>query len=284
VPYIFEEAICDIIGNYCTLEFAKTDPRIPLSDAQKQISINDSLYTAINSCISAIADEPEKLAYEQSQCEAKISRILTDANEFQKFRFGYTVNNGFLMKCRNYSWNYFLFKRIFLEQASLRDFIVILDQLSDNSSLRPATVENYRSELYSHTNWTLEVHFVWDSLNPVFADTNGFFLSITNQDPLNRFIERLNATCTPDMVNAERCMHHWNALASKGGRRVDTRVERFSFTGSEHFGKNWFVTSAFLFDEQVVCWMEEVILQLGKKTELTLSIENATLITTSNKK
>ena len=283
IPYIFEEAICDIMGNYCTLEFAKSDPRITIKSAQQQINTNDSLYAAINRCISIIAEYPEMSAIEHSKCEERIRQLLENANEFQKFRFGYKVNNGFLLKCRNYSWNYFLFKKIFIDQFSMIDFIKTIYQLSEDCNVRSEIAEKYRLELYANTNWSLDVTFVWDSLFPIVADSNEFYFTVTNRDPLNRFIVNLSSHCTEDEITPDTCLFYWNEMVKRIGHRSNINIKNFLFTGSDNFGKNWMVSSAFVSDKQIICWMEEVNLQIGKKVRLVLSKDNSILINTKNR-
>jgi hypothetical protein len=283
IPYVFEEAISDIMGNYCTLDFAKSDHRIKIKSAQKQILTNDSLYVTINRCISAIDDHPEMIAIEHSRCEERLRQLLEKANEFQKFRFGYKVNNGFLLKCRNYSWNYFLFEKIFLEQHSIFDFVQVIYQLSGDCTIRSDNAEKYRLELYANTNWSLDVTFVWDSLFPIMADRNAFYFTVTDKDPLNRFVYELSLNCTEDEITPDSCLFYWNEVVKSTGHRSNINIKNFNFTGSDHFGKNWLVTSAFVSDNQIICWMEEINLQIGKKTRLVLTKDNATFITTKNK-
>jgi hypothetical protein len=282
IPYAFEEAICDIIGNYCTLEFAKSDSRITKKSARHQIITNDSLYAAINRCISVIADHPEMLAVEHAKCEESIRQILENGNEFQKFRFGYKVNNGFLLKCRNYSWNYFLFQKIFLKQSSMSDFINTICHLSEDYYSQSEIEKKYCLELYANTNWTLEVTFVWDSLSPVITDPNDFYVTVTNRDPLNVFLLNLRSHCKENEITSDTCLFYWNQMVKKPWQRSNISVKNFLLTGGDSYGKNWLVTSAFVSDNQIICWMEEVNLQMGKRSKLVLSKDNAVLINTKN--
>jgi hypothetical protein len=278
IPYAFEEAVCDVMGNYCTLEFAKSDSRVTISSAKRQIVTNDRLYAVINRCIDITADHPERMAAEHARCDKSLQKILADANEFQKFRFNYKVNNGFLLKCRNYSWNYFLFQKIYREQHSMSDFIKTLYHLSDYYHKQTAKEKEYSLQLYAHTNWTLEVKFVWDSLSPILPDHNNFYVTVTNRDPLNIFLQNLRNNCEENQITADTCLKYWNKMVKKPWNWSNIKDKDFLLTGDDSFGKNWVVTSAFVSDKQVLCWMEEANLQMGKKTKVVLSKDNAVLI------
>ncbi len=280
IPYVFNEAICDIMGNYCTLDFAKSDARIHLHAAQQQIMTNNKLYTAINRCITTIGDHPEMLATAHATCEARINKLLGNANKFQKFRFAYKVNNGFLLKCRNYSWNYFILKKIFLKQSSMLDFVKIICQLSADSYVKTENIKKYRLALYAHTNWNLDFKVVWDSLSPIESDSNEFYITVTNKDPLNSFVDKLSSNCTEDNITPDLCLHYWNELVKATGNKSIIGMKGIMFTGSNHFGKNWLVSSAFVSDNQIMCWMEEINLQMGKKVKLVLTKKNVTIINT----
>jgi hypothetical protein len=278
VPYVFEEAICDIIGNYCTLAFAGSDRRIDTKSAKKQIEINDNIYAAINKCIAVINDHPEKRDTEHKKCEGKIHGFLAHANQFQKFRLGYKVNNAFLLKCRNYSWNYFIFKKIFLKQKSIPDFVSILNQMSENCETVRPEVNNYLLELYKNTSWDLQVAFKWDSLFTIIKDDSEFYVAIIDHDPLNLFVKTIETTDSTIEITPDICMEYWNDIVNEYWPGEKTSGINLQFTRISPVGQTWVATSAFKADGHIMCWLEEIDLQMGKKVNINLTKENVTYI------
>jgi hypothetical protein len=132
MPYDFEEAVCDIMGNYGAMALAKDDSLIDLSLSRQQVSVNEKIYRIINRYMIKVNHQPEKRAIYHSDCYNLLQKQLKKANAFQKDRFDYTVNNGFLLKNKNYSANYFLLKKTFLKAKTLTRFVEIINGLPED--------------------------------------------------------------------------------------------------------------------------------------------------------
>jgi hypothetical protein len=131
IPYDFEEATCDIMGNYGAMALAKEESLIDPALSRQQVSVNEKIYRIINRHIAKVNSQPEKRAKYHSACYHLLQKQLKKANAFQKDRFDYTVNNGFLLKNKNYSANYFLLKKTFLKAKTITRFVETINGLPE---------------------------------------------------------------------------------------------------------------------------------------------------------
>ncbi|MCX6256737.1 MAG: hypothetical protein NTW49_02380 [Bacteroidia bacterium] len=129
IPYEYEEALCDVIGNYGTIIFAQADPELDIKSAENQVKTNEKIYLSINKYISKINNNPVKALTYHTNCEKKISAILLNCNTFQKDRFDFHINNAYLLKNENYSKNYFLLKKVLNKQKSISKLFDIMKDL-----------------------------------------------------------------------------------------------------------------------------------------------------------
>jgi hypothetical protein len=129
IPYEFIEPICDIIGNYGTLKYAQSTQNVNLISAQDQIISNERIYQCFNSTILEINNSPLNTSKLNARCSDTINEILLNGNSFQKFRFGYKVNNAYLIKNGYYCKYYFLLKTVFLKQDSINSFLELIRKM-----------------------------------------------------------------------------------------------------------------------------------------------------------
>jgi hypothetical protein len=134
IPYDFNESTCDIIGNYGALKYAKESHSIDLKTTNNQLKLNEKIYTCMNAFITKINADPKQSEQLLSQCQIKINKLLKHADKFQNDRFNYDVNTGYLLKNQYYSKNYFLLKKVFLKQKSMKDFLEIINHLPANEA------------------------------------------------------------------------------------------------------------------------------------------------------
>ncbi|MFM9945794.1 MAG: hypothetical protein ACKVQB_11235 [Bacteroidia bacterium] len=133
IPYEYNEALCDVIGNYGTLAYAQYTKNIDLDSVKNQIKRNEKIYTYLNSTISKINSNPDKTSACNAKCQKSIYHNLKNANLFQKDRFDYTVNNAYLLKNEYYSKNYFLLKQVLMKQKSIPALLKIMESLPEKS-------------------------------------------------------------------------------------------------------------------------------------------------------
>lgn len=94
LPYIFEEALCDLVANTHVGKVTGDD----LIDLY--IDCNEQIYGLVN---DALAGKISK-----AKCYKRIQKILTRSDAFQRDRFNYEVNNAFLLRYTSYCKYYFL--------------------------------------------------------------------------------------------------------------------------------------------------------------------------------
>ena len=87
----------------------------------------------MNSFISKINNNILQADALRARCEKKIKRILKKCDTFQNDRFNYTVNNAYLLKNQYYSKYYFLLKKVFLKQKTIKAFLNIMKSLPNNT-------------------------------------------------------------------------------------------------------------------------------------------------------
>lgn len=133
IPYEFNEALADVMGNYGTLEYAGNTLNIDISLAKRQIELNENIYRYLNLYIDKINKHPRKAVKLDSRCEKKIKPLINKGNLYQKDRFDYKVNNAYLLKNQNYSKYYFLIKKVYLKQGTIRKLLEIMKAAPENS-------------------------------------------------------------------------------------------------------------------------------------------------------
>lgn len=131
IPYEFNEALCDVIGNYGALAYAST--QADRRAVQLQLKNNEHIYRCLNSTISKINRYPTKTISLNVKCTQAISHILKTCNSFQHDRFDYPVNNAYLLKNQYYCRNYFLLKQVFLKQHSIKAFLEVIKRMPGNN-------------------------------------------------------------------------------------------------------------------------------------------------------
>ena len=129
LPYEFNEAASDVLGNYGSISFATWNLSSWQPKAREQIKLNESLYEAMDTVISQINRKAMHADSITSQCNKKLKPLIAKGNSFQRDRFGFDVNNAYLLKNSNYCVNYFLLKEVYLKQKSVYDFLQIIRQL-----------------------------------------------------------------------------------------------------------------------------------------------------------
>lgn len=131
IPYSFEEAAGDVLGNYASIAFAKQFPNLVDSKSvHHQIKINEKLYKKINLTRKKI-DEGKDATKAYKKLENYISRLLKNEDNFKKDRFLYPINNAFFIRYGYYTANYFLLKKLYHHAQSPIKFLAYLDTLPE---------------------------------------------------------------------------------------------------------------------------------------------------------
>lgn len=128
VNYVYEEALCDAMAIKGCIEFALKTKMISLKAVKKQQHIFESIYSLINQerkiidGMSATARLPVF-----KYCTAKIEGLTKKANQFQKDRMCYPVNNAYFLRVHDYSEHYFELKNM-LASKSIAEIIAEIDK------------------------------------------------------------------------------------------------------------------------------------------------------------
>ena len=135
MPYVFEEACCDVIGNYATIALAKENKHLHTHRAKKLTTSME----AIDKCIIEYREKFEKREYISAQmlyedCSAKLKKLLPRKDKFFEDRYIYEVNNAYFLRYRNYTENYFLLKDVLMKKG-LTDFVSFISTLPPNETL-----------------------------------------------------------------------------------------------------------------------------------------------------
>jgi len=130
VNYMLEEATGDVIGNYGALAFSENNGLVNRKDAQNQITLNEHLYHFINKTVEKINKaQPHDFPHIYAGCNARISSLLKYGTAFQQDRFGYEVNNAYLLRNRYYAENYFIIRSLFIKMQSMAKFVRFMTDL-----------------------------------------------------------------------------------------------------------------------------------------------------------
>lgn len=126
IPYEYNEALCDVIGNYGALQFAAELNRELLPAAKKQRKRNEKIYHRLNKTIGRINHKKGNINKRNTRCSKSVHKLLVHGSSFQKDRFDYPVNNAYLLKNEYYSKHYFLIRKVLKKQKDLKSFWKII--------------------------------------------------------------------------------------------------------------------------------------------------------------
>lgn len=129
IPYEFNEAICDVIGNYGSREYAMKTGCIDPAMISRQIDVNEAIYRHMNTAIRQVNLDTSDAGGVHLGYRLFLDSIIKECNMFQRDRFNYPVNNAYLLKNRNYCRYYFLVRDVYLKQASLAAFLEIVKKM-----------------------------------------------------------------------------------------------------------------------------------------------------------
>jgi hypothetical protein len=126
IPFEYEEALGDVVGNYGAIQFGEVSDYLNQKHVRKQVFRNEEIYRTINSTIKKITADTNDVASLNFKCQKRIEKIIEDGGLFLNDRFGYNVNNAYLLKNRSYSKNYFMLKKILHKYGSIPKLLQIM--------------------------------------------------------------------------------------------------------------------------------------------------------------
>lgn len=142
VPYIIEEAACDLIANYASIAFIEKNYSQLYKKAKKQKKLNEKFYKNINDA-QKLADIALYAHKEQiyHSADKKIKNLIKRGNDLHRDRFNYGINNAFFVRYENYSKNYFVLKQKFIDLKSFEKFMVYIEQMAEK---KPKIIDTIR--------------------------------------------------------------------------------------------------------------------------------------------
>jgi len=126
LPFDYNEALGEVVGNYGAIEFAKRFGSISTKQAKAQRSRIEDIYEIVNKTIQNINSGTGSVNELNLRCQRQIARILRAEDLFQDDRFGYDVNNAYLFKNRLYAEKYFLLKEVLIKSGSISNLLTIV--------------------------------------------------------------------------------------------------------------------------------------------------------------
>lgn len=100
LPYIFEEALCDLTANL----FLEQAIQAPVAAYVKK---HEAIYEVINKTLAGKLDT--------ATCRKTVLELCKNADEFFQDRYVYAVNNAYLLRFRSYTQYYFLLKALYIK-------------------------------------------------------------------------------------------------------------------------------------------------------------------------
>ncbi len=142
--YSFEEATCDVMGNYATIQFLEAYSQsypefIPYIDSAKvQANVNEQFYQYLLNQ-TKINQTPSKNSLPIID---SLPNIKKQFNIFQQDRFDYPINNAFKLRTLFYAKYYFDIKTIYLNKKSLKKVLKYITKLKGTESSIYETIVN----------------------------------------------------------------------------------------------------------------------------------------------
>lgn len=142
VPYIIEEAACDLVANYASIAFIEKNYSQLYKKAKKQKKLNERFYKNINDAQKladiALYAHKEKIYH---SADKKIKHLVKRGNDLHRDRFNYGINNAFFVRYENYSKNYFVLKQKFIDLKSFQKFMDYIEQMAEK---KPKIIDTIR--------------------------------------------------------------------------------------------------------------------------------------------
>lgn len=146
IPYSFEEAAGDVLGNYLSIAFSRQYPELVSEKAARhQIKVNEDLYRHIIKT-RKLLDKHKSADRVMKKLENYIADKLKNEDNFKKDRFVYPVNYAFFIRYGYYTANYFLLTALYHKLGDAKAFIAFLDTLpADEEKAKKMCAEKIKS-------------------------------------------------------------------------------------------------------------------------------------------
>ncbi|HLP13304.1 MAG TPA: hypothetical protein VK177_15310 [Flavobacteriales bacterium] len=133
LPYVFEEAVCDLTGNAFAQLCVSSEADLTL--IKKFSKVNEKIYRVINQAIDGTL-APDK-------CTKLIKKILDKEGDlFQHDRYEYNINNAYLLRYTSYCKYYFAVKEALLRSRDYKGFYAFITGVEGTETEVLQKIEN----------------------------------------------------------------------------------------------------------------------------------------------
>ena len=129
IPYSLVESVCDIVGNYGTLNLFSENKKLSKRKAKKQIKQIEGIAFEINRLINNT-----ELELDKSKLTKEIEKLNKKKNKFKIERYDYEINNAYLIRNKSYTQYYFKLKNLLALIGDLKEFMEFINNLPRNES------------------------------------------------------------------------------------------------------------------------------------------------------
>lgn len=130
IPYSIVEAVCDIVGNYGTLNLFSKNKKLSERKAKNQIKQIENVSREINRLINILEfQKTNDLKLDTSTLTEKVRKFSKKKNKFKIERYDYEINCAYLLRNRSYTKYYFKLKNLLILTIDLREFIDFITDL-----------------------------------------------------------------------------------------------------------------------------------------------------------
>lgn len=142
IPYMIEEASCDLVANYASLLFIEKYHKELFKKVKHQKKLNEKFYKNINDAQKlaeiALSSHKDKIYH---SADKKMKNLIKRGNEMHKDRYNYGINNAFFVRYENYSKKYFALKQQFIALKNFAAFFKYVEQLAEK---KPKIIDTIR--------------------------------------------------------------------------------------------------------------------------------------------
>lgn len=133
LPYIYTEALCDLIGNYGSLNLAKQKSEMDYQNMLRFIENIENIAFNINECISAV-ELGDSTKRSTKQLQSLINNIDSIENQFLHERYTYDINTAYLLRNSSYTKYYFKLKELLQLFDNINEFLIFMESIPNNEA------------------------------------------------------------------------------------------------------------------------------------------------------
>jgi hypothetical protein len=143
IPYVYNEALCDVIGVYGSLSMAKSID--PLTHREMLLFTDklENIIEKINRCISSSGmSDTRDLEIQKGQLQKTIQSLNPYKYQFLLERYDYKINNAYLLRNMNYTKNYFKLKELLNLTGDIASFFKFISTIPKDELEANVFVDN----------------------------------------------------------------------------------------------------------------------------------------------